>query len=507
MTSSRARRSSASAEPRGQALKAPLARALPAFRQPGTREAAAVVAALAITSVLTVLAFRLWRADLSLAIGYGQRTDSKLYLSFIKGILDHGWYLHDANLGAPFGQDLRDYPTGDDNLNFLLIKALGVFSSNAGLVMNIFLLLGFPLVALSAYFAFRRLGVSRASTIVCSVLFALLPYHFYEREGHLFLAGYYAVPLGAHLVLSVFAGAPLFARRAGPHSKLLAWASGGSLLTLALCVVIGSTGQTYYGVFTVLLVLGAMLVVFAARRDVRALVTGAVVCAAITATLTANMLPTLIYRLEHGTNTQVAHRLPAESKKYGLQFAQMVLPSQYHRVGPLGDLSRRYNDYAPNTRFCEPCSATLGTVPTIGFLWLCVVGLAGCVGARRWFARHALFLYAAAAAAIAFVVGSVGGISALISYFVNSEIRAWDRLSVFIAFFSLLAVALLLDLLRRRWRSRSPMRLVFGGVLAVTLLGGALDQTTNYFVPDYRVDRREGRSDAAFVGAIRCVDT
>ena len=80
-------------------------------------------------------------------------------------------------------------------------------------MINVFFLLTFPLVGLAAYLVLRRLTLSPNVAIVCSILYALLPYHFLRGEGHLLLSAYYAVPLGAWLVLSVLADRPLFGTR------------------------------------------------------------------------------------------------------------------------------------------------------------------------------------------------------------------------------------------------------------------------------------------------------
>ncbi len=76
------------------------------------------------------------------------------------------------------------------------------------------------------------------------------------------------------------------------------------------------------------------------------------------------------------------------------------------------------------------------------------------------------------------------------------QIRAWNRLSIFIAFFALLAVGLLLESLRLRLP-----RLAFSALLAALLVVGALDQTTPFFIPphaglaaDFRADRSWYRS-------------
>ena len=179
--------------------------------------------------------------------------DTKFYLMLVKGIIDHGWYLTNSSLGAPFGQQLYDYPQGGDNLSLLMIRGLALLSSNPALVANLFFLLTFALVSLSSYFVLRRLGVSAAVAAVVSVLFSLLPYHFFRGESQLLLSAYYSVPLSALPV-------PRAARRQGD-------VRGGrrSLATIGLCVVIGSA-NVYYATFALVLIVAATLVAAVLRR-------------------------------------------------------------------------------------------------------------------------------------------------------------------------------------------------------------------------------------------------
>jgi hypothetical protein len=167
----------------------------------------------------------------------------------------------------------------------------------------------------------------------------------------------------------------------------------------------------------------------------------------------------------------------------------------------LSHVNQDYSDsFAPG--YCESCYATLGTVGTAGFLWLCLSGLAMFVAGRGWLAARDGYRHAALGAGLAFVVGTVGGISSLIAFGITPDIRGWNRISVFIAFFSLLAAAWLLDGLRRRLLRRLGARprgaLAGFATLTAVLAFGAWDETTPYFIPGYRAVAAEYSSDAAF---------
>jgi phosphoglycerol transferase len=117
--------------------------------------------------------------------------------------------------------------------------------------VNVFYLLQFPLIALTALWTLRRLRVPTWPAIACAVLYSLAPYHFYRGELHLWLAGYWAVPLGLFLVLKLLMGEPPARFRASDPAP-------GEPLGLAglavLCVIVG-TYEVYFPAMTVILLL------------------------------------------------------------------------------------------------------------------------------------------------------------------------------------------------------------------------------------------------------------
>ncbi len=443
-----------------------------------------------------VLVLRLWRADLHTPLDY--HWDSLFNLMTVKGVLDHGGYNENPSLGAPYGQELYDLAMSSERLNLWLIEGLGFLSSDPAVVMNLFYLLTFPLTALSAFLCLRLLEVSAGVATVLSLLYSLLPYHFFRGEDHLYLSAYYSVPLAAYLIISVLAGKRVFARREAAARGITAYASGSSLLALAFCVVIGSTG-VYYAAFAVVLLVAAALLALLARRDGRALATGAVLVAVITATVAANLYPTIRHELEHGRNDALT-RMPQDAEIFSLVPIALILPRDEHRIGFLADRKRRYST---STSLPSEGGQSLGIVATVGLVWLIAVALLTTIRPRRRVADQ-LTRYVAGLVLVAILVGTIGGVSSLVTYLVTPQLRAWNRISVFIAFFCLLAVALLVER-ARNWnslRSRSRGRAAFAGLLVGILAVGALDQTSDRSIPAYAALEREYRDDATFARAI-----
>jgi len=437
-------------------------------------------AAAVLSLVVAALVLRLWHIDWHVPLDY--TGDTVLNLTVIKTVMEHGWYLQNPDLGFPHGQELYDYPVvSGETLNLLFFRLAGLFTDDPVVVLNVFYVLTYPLTALTAYFVLRRVPLSREVSLVIALLYAWLPYHFLRGEVHVFLAAYYAVPLGAYLVLAVLRGDPLLGR----------WRP--TLVTLALCAVVATaSGSFYYAAFTVFLVAVAALLRFVARGDRQALVAGGAVVAAITAVALIQLAPTVVYHLRHGGNDEVAHRYWFESETYSLKLTNLVLPIEHHRIRPI---ARARADYVQQIPQSEGRVASLGFVGAVGFLWLLGVALAACFGAGR---RFALGLHGglAALALAAFLAATTGGLSVLFGV-IWPQIRAWNRISVFIAFFSLVAVGLLFEAARRRI---PPPAFLVG--LAVVLVVGALDQTSPAYIPAYAAIEDGYRHDGALTRSV-----
>jgi hypothetical protein len=468
----------------------------------GRTEVAYAVGAMALATTAALLVLEIWRASFNAPFAY--RDDSILNLMVVKGVLENGWYLENSRLGAPLGQELYDFPVvSGDHLNVVIFKLLGLVSDEPAAVVNLFFLLTFPLVALTAFLVMRRLGISAGAALVCSALYALLPYHFLRGETHLFLSAYYAVPLAAYLILAVLTGEPLFVRRSGTRTGVLAFASSRTLATLGICLVVAAaSGSFYYAGFSIMLLGTATLLRFAVEPRARVLATGGGVAAIILTLSVISTAPTLAYHFEHGGNPAVGHRQPFESEYYSLRLTQLILPLDSHRFEPFANMRKTYDRWSGSTGIdiTEAALAALGTIGSLGFLGLIGLTLASVLGGTR--TRSPPLLRAAGVATIvAFLIATMGGFSSLVGM-VYPQLRAWNRLSIFIAFFVLVAVGAALDRTGRLLSARHGGRTIFAGVLSVVFVLGVLDQTSAGYAPAYEETARLYGRDRAFVRSI-----
>ena len=290
---------------------------------------------------------------------------------------------------------------------------------------------------------------TRPPALVAGVLFAFLPYHLLRNQSHLFLTSYYAIPLGR------------LARRddrRGPHAARPRGQAPDAArrrrlprrrrrvellrrLRAAACSVC------------------VVPVAAIARRSRRVLVQGAAVIALVGASFTLCHAPAIVYPLLHGPNDAVAERLPGESELFGLKLAYMVIPRPEHRVERPGAAAASAT--SPRRR-CAPRASR----PSIGLGGDARPGRRdrrpAVDRARRRAARRCADGGSpppARSRSIAFAVGTIGGVSTLIALELSPQVRAWNRLSLVIAFAALLALALALTALGDRLRARGRPRL------------------------------------------------
>ena len=466
---------------------------------------AAVAGVLALAIALWAL--KVWDARLSVPFRYSEVDDTKFYLMLIKGILAHGWFLTNHNLGAPFHQQLYDYPQGADDLNLFMVKLIGLVSPHPGVVINVFLFLTFVLDGAAACLVLRRLGVSPLTSIVCAVLFAVLPYHFFRSDSQVFLSSYWSLPLTAYLFISVLDDRPLFAWRPS-GGRVRRRLTPPTLATVAMCVVIASTGL-YYAVFGLVMIAAALVLKLLGRPRLRSLVPGLAAFALVLVVLVANLAPTAVYHAQHGGNSAEVHSA-SQGDSLSMSASYLVLPPLHDRIAPLRHVTEHYANVTPPHGYCEQCYESVGTTGDVGLIWLLVVAFGTLTGAAFVGRVTRLYRWSALGIAVVLAIAVTGAVSSLTRVFVSNDIRAWNRMSVLIAFFALLTVGLLLDRLRGWMRDRGAgnRRLARVGpwpgilLLVAVLAFGVADQTSRFFVPNFAKDAAEYHSDAGLDATI-----
>ena len=461
------------------------------------RSVLAYLAAVVGTIGFTAWAQRLWLADLHVPFRY--YGDAIAVSAHVKTTLGTGWYEHEPLLGAPAGQSYHDYPAAD-NLHLLIMKMMGWVLQDWAVTLNVYFLLGFPLAALTAMVFFRTVRLGRISSAGMAILFALAPYHFMRGEDHLFLASYYPVPLGLILVVRVLRGQPLWTLNRG---SVRAVVTSPAVATVAIAALV-SSGASYYGVFTVVLLGVCGIAALVHRRLWRRFVGAVAAGVAFLVFMVANMLPDIVWAATHGESVGSLVRPTGDAEFYALKITSLLLPQPGHAVPFLASVRDWYDANYP----LASEQPVLGAVGAAGLVALLAIAVLAVLRPRDsvvrvgW--RLTTLVELAGITLIALLFSTVGGLATLIS-FLSPAVRGWNRMAIVISLLTLAAVGLMLDGAREWLARRSGARtatVVAAVVTGLVVLVGVVDQVAPIRRPDHAANQAAFAADAAWVADV-----
>ena len=382
--------------------------------------------------------------------------DSLFYLAQAKSTMDHGWWWFNPSLGAPIGLTAVTFAQ-NGNVDQAIVWVVSRFADSVIFVGSVSWMLMAALSALTATWGFRRMGITPAAAAATSVLFALTPFALYRFIGHFNLVIYLLpIPATIAVLLASAEGSEPWSRRA--------W-----FVPLGGCVLLGFN-YIYFAFFGVFMISVGALVGAAASRSLTPLRRGGLCVAAIVLATALNFVPNVVAWQAHGQPAGVKH-VSAESEIFGLKIRHLISPSGNHWFPPLQAwLDRERAARFPNEN--ENTTARLGLVGAMGFVGLVAVLLFPSAAAAdtRTNRVRAVALMALAAVLLA----TVGGFGSLFSLHVAPDIRAYARISPFIAFFSIAAVALGVDRININQSRRAVWK---PAVLTAVLVLGVTDQS------------------------------
>ena len=422
--------------------------ATPGSALSGLRSAVRRVPLPLIQAVVIVLALYVllegWHRDVSMPLAFS--SDSLWYLMQSKSTVDNGWWWWNPRLGAPYGLDELAYPS-NSTVDQALVWVISRVVPDAFAAVNLTWVLVVVLSGVSATWCLRALRVSPVSAFAMGTLFALSPYALYRNIDHFALV-IYLVPFACAASLWLAAGEP--------HQR---WGRAARIAVFAGCALLG-INYVYYAFFASFCLVAGALIGYAWSRDRRLLVSGALGVAVIVGSTILNLAPTFYSWHEHGRPLIQREKTPAEAEMHGLKIRQLISPVYPHAFPPFNrwverEAAARFpNDY-------ENWSSRLGIVGTLGFLALVLLVFLPEAPLRELpLVRGASRLTLAV-----LLLATVGGFGVVFNLAVSPDIRAYNRMSPFIAFFSLLAVATAIDRICKTPRARSIV------AIAVLLLG------------------------------------
>lgn len=371
----------------------------------------------------------------------------------------HGWYMYEPHLAAGEGNSYALIPMAD-SLHFFLVKILGIFTKEPGLLYNLFFISGFGLVSATSYIASRQV-LNPLSSIVISILYAFMPYH-QLRLGHIFLTHYYMLPLAIIICVKLMTSQIAFPTK----KEGFGWKKNRAFYLSTIAIFLTACTGMYYAFFIGFSLCVAFAYILINHKKISQSLKA---CFALIITLcigtVVNILPAYQTFLTD-TNTSVSARSWHESEFYGLKLIHLMLPRFDHHIGLFRKLNQAYQTSAP---LYESESAALGLLAFCGFCLLLL-----CLFQRKKTHNNGWIHSVAVLNVSMFLLATIGGFGTIFAMFISSAIRCYNRISILIAFCALLMIGYLFEWFLARFSSK---KIFIGILIGVIGVAGLWDQT------------------------------
>ncbi len=146
------------------------------------------------------------------------------------------------------------------------------------------------------------------------------------------------------------------------------------------------------------------------------------------------VLPKFIYTLKEGRNLEAPIRKAYESELYGLKITRLFLPVEIRNIKILNKFYEDYTSHLPQFEATE----YLGIIGIIGFSMLIFIIL------KKVKIKNDILLFLAQLNISAVLFSTIGGFGVLFSLLITPQIRGYNRISVYIAYFSILSTCVIL---------------------------------------------------------------
>jgi len=407
--------------------------------------------------VLGVAFFSLRLYSYDLRVPFNYSGDSVVILMYIKGLIQDGWPTTISQLSAPFAYPGAAFPMLT-SVDWLIIKILSVFTTEPGYLLNGFWLLTLVFSAWSATYAAYQLGLSRSLSFASGVLYAFLPFALLRNVGHMNLV-YYLVPLLCLLAVAV-AGSGVGIRNV----------KQASIIGLVACVLQGFN-YVYYSFFAVLLFGVATLISYKRGGGFKQIRLPLLAIVIVTISTAINMIPAMQSWHKNGSPPDMGYKYAAEAEIYGAKLRRMLSPHPDNVIRPLAKIAQKdIGANFPNEN--ENTTARLGLYGAFGLLLMIVVALRRGVGA----VPQPMAVISALGLAT-FLIITVGGFGAVINLITVPDIRCYNRFSVYLSFFAIVAAGLWLQekFGNGTFRWKTAGYFIVGGFVTLSLYDQLLD--------------------------------
>lgn len=441
--------------------------------------------AILLSIIIMIITMELWNADMRIPFTY--EGDGLSVASLFKGFIDNNSIISNKFIGYPANFSFLETPMSDW-LHILMARFITLFTNEYGLALNIFYLLTFPLTTIISLTVFLRLKISSFSSIIGSLLYTFIPYHFMRGENHLFLSAYYMVPLAIMLVMMIIMDEEIFFSYENGRYRF-AFFNLKTIGIFILSILIASSG-VYYAYFSCFFLVVVGLISIFKFNNMRKFFSSIIIISFIGFGCVLNVVPHIVYNnINSSEKVSSVERSALESEVYGLKISQLILPVTGHRIKYFEEKKDLYEQRAPLVN--ENGTAALGAIGSLGFL----ISLAYIYVDRK----NSLIREIGLLNLSAVLLGTIGGFSTIVAFILTDMIRSYNRISVFISFLSIVVIVYIFDSLYKKYVDKRKLIIVLGVMLTLV---GIYDQTSSRYIPKYNEISLQYNSDSNFINIV-----
>jgi len=353
-----------------------------------------------------------------------------------KQFTEQFWNLTCDRLGAPYTVQYYDFTSSMmHNSGLFIMKIFAVITKDAAVAMNLTYLSIFFIAGIISYFVMRNIKINCWVASLSSAVFALSPYMLFRNIGHIVLTECYFVPLSILLCIWIYERDDVLTLDKDFFKRKI------NYVVLFFTFLIANNGIAYYPFFTCFILMVTAVSKLAKTGKIKQGLRGVVAVIMVCFFVVLSILPGKIYNIMNGSNAAAVDRSGFEQTElYGLKIAQLFMPLNGH--GWYDKYIDIYNDNA--FLVTENSSAYLGILGMIGFIVLmfCLFTKRDSLLKKRLACLSELNISMV-------LLGTIGGLGSMFAFFVSPMLRAYNRISIFIEYVSILAVALLVNELIR----------------------------------------------------------
>ena len=392
--------------------------------------------------LLSTLFLLLDLGSADLTVPFNNWGDTTWFTVVVKGMVDNGWTYIIPQLSAPFELHAAAFPAMT-HADWVVMKLLSFFNPEPGAIINLFWLCSIVFAGWLAAVAMTLLGIEVWLACIMGALYAFLPFAFFRNVAHITLV-YYCVPGICALAVWIAGGCPELRSRCIKSIGFLA-------------LFVQALNYIYYSFFALLILAVAGWRGAIVSNSARPIRTALVAIVFTLSFASINLTPSFLSWHQEGKPPDMGYKHAAEAEIYGLKLRTMLTPSKSNLIPPFSDWAQK-NRSTPFPNENENVTARLGPMAALGLIYLTLISL-GLVKARvSRPSRSVITNNLAFLSLFTLLFVTVGGLGSLFNLLVLPEFRAYNRFSVFIAFFVLSGFALWWQSAFERMRCRASKR-------------------------------------------------